>query len=215
MTKRRLNAYIDDLVAGKRPRGFEADGEDAEIARAAIALRAERPGDATPDKAFIAALHGELSALATQPEPIRVRAWHRGRTALLGVAAAVALVGGTVAVTEQSTHQTVQQSAAQVPQSQALRTATFEASSGQLMGQIVVYHGHPSWVFMNVDVPYASGPVRCELHLSNGSVLAAGTIMLHDGKGVLARAIRVDSSQLRNATLSDSSGVVLASARFA
>lgn len=214
MTKRRLNAFIDDLVAGKRPRGFDADEEDAEIARAAIALRAERPGDATPDRAFVASLHEELAALSNQEEPIRIRALHRGRTALLGVAAAVALVGGTVAVTQQSTQQAVQRSAVQVPQDHALRTATFQASTGQVMGQIVVYHGHPSWVFMNLDVPYANGPVRCELHLSNGTVVAAGTVELHGGRGVLARAITVDSGQLRNATLSNSSGVVVAAATF-
>jgi hypothetical protein len=82
------------------------------------------------------------------------------------------------------------------------------------MGQIVVYHGHPSWVFMNVDLPNANGALKCELHLANGAVVAAGTVQLHGGMGVIARTIQMDSGGLRNATLSNSSGVVLASATF-
>jgi hypothetical protein len=130
------------------------------------------------------------------------------------VAAAIALIGGTVAITEASTQPTVQ-SATQVPHALALRTATFETAAGRVMGQIVVYQGHPSWVFMNVDAPYASGSMRCELHLANGDVVAAGTVQVHGGKGQIARSIHMDSGQLRNATLTNSSGAVLASASFA
>jgi hypothetical protein len=130
------------------------------------------------------------------------------------VAAALALIGGTVGITEASTQPTVQ-SATQVPHALALRTATFETAAGRVMGQIVVYQGHPSWVFMNVDAPYASGSMRCELHLANGDVVAAGTVQVHGGKGQIARSIHMDAGQLRNATLTNSSGAVLASASFA
>jgi hypothetical protein len=216
MTARRLDAFLDDLAEGRRPRAFLADAEDTKILGAAIALRAERPGDATPDETFIASLHQELFNRSDEIHETTSRAtrWHRGQTTLFGVAAALALLGGTVAVTE-ATQGTVQQSSTQVPQGQALRTATFEAATGQVMGQIVVYHGHPSWVFMNVEVPNASGAMVCELHLANGAVVAAGTVELHDGTGEITKAIRVDAGQLRTATLSNPSGEVLASATFA
>ena len=217
MNDRRLNAYIDDLVAGRSPRSFEPNAEETEIVRAAIALRAQRPGDAALEKSFVASLHEELADLEEQTRTTIVQApgLRRSRTALFGVAAALALVGGTVAVTEASSQGTVQQSSVRVPDGQALRTATFETPTGQVMGQIVVYQGRPSWVFMNVDVTHSSGPVRCELHLANGAVVAAGTVELQQGKGEIARTIRVDAAQLRQATLSDSSGVVFASATFA
>jgi hypothetical protein len=82
------------------------------------------------------------------------------------------------------------------------------------MGQIVVYQGHPSWVFMRVNAPYASGAMRCELHLANGEVVAAGTVQVQGGSGQIARSIHMDAGQLQNATLTNTSGAVLASANF-
>jgi hypothetical protein len=217
MSARRLNAFLDDLAAGRRPRAFRADADDTEILGTAIALRGERPGDATPSSMFVASLHKELFDGSDQVQASNDQAarWHRGHPALFGIAAAVALLGGTAAVTEAATQGTVQQSSTQVPQTQALRTATFEAATGQVMGQIVVYHGHPSWVFMNLEVPNASGAMVCELHLANGAVVAAGTVELNQGKGEIARTVQVDAGQLRTATLSNPSGAVLASASFA
>ena len=143
--------------------------------------------------------------------PLRMR---RGRGSFVAVAAGLALVGGTAAVTEIANTATVQRSATAVPQEQALRTATFEAPTGQVAGQIVLYHGHPSWVYMNVDVPRSNGTVKCELHLANGEVVAAGTVQLHDGNGVLSKNIGMDAGKVRGATLYDSSGAVVASAIF-
>jgi hypothetical protein len=216
VTTRRLSAFIDALAAGRRPRSFQPDSEDVEMLRVAIALRAARPGDATPDETFVAELHEQLAddlspSEQTNVHPLRM---HRGRAALVAVAAGLALVGGTVAVTESSNRATVQQSATAVPQEQALRTATFEAPTGQVAGQIVLYHGHPSWVFMNVDVPHSNGTVKCELHLANGEIVAAGTVQLHNGSGQLSKNIGMDAGNARGATLYDSSGVVVASAIF-
>ncbi len=215
MTTRRLSAFIDGLAAGRRPRSFQADPDDVEMLRVAIALRAARPGDANPDENFVAELHKQLSddlnPSETNVHPLKR---HRGRAAIVAVAAGLALVGGTVAVTETSNKATVQQSATAVPQRLAVHTASFQSPTGQVVGQIVLYHGHPSWVFMNVDLPHANGSVRCELHLANGEVVAAGTVQLHDGSGVFSQSIRMDAGTARGATLYDSSGVVVASAVF-
>jgi hypothetical protein len=52
VTNRPLFSYIDALVAGRRPGSFKASPEDVEVLRAAIELRAARPGDAIPDEEF-------------------------------------------------------------------------------------------------------------------------------------------------------------------
>jgi hypothetical protein len=217
MTTRRLTAFLDALAAGRRPRPFEADAEDIEMLRVAIALRAARPGDALPNEGFVAELHQQLAEDAAPSEQKNVRPvkMHRGRAALVAVAAGLTLVGGTFALTEVSNTTAVHQSATAVPHGQALRTATFETPSGQVLGQIVVYRGHPSWVFMNVAVPQSNGTMKCELHLANGEVVAAGTVQLHDGSGRLSKTIQMDSAQVQDATLSNSSGAVEASATFA
>ncbi len=216
MTTRRLSAFLDALAAGRRPRPFQADSEDVEMLRVAIALRAARPGDAVPNESFVAQLQEQLSddlnpSVQTNVRPLRM---HRGRAALVAVAAGLALVGGTVAVTETSNRAKVQQSATAVPQRQALRTASFQSPTGQVVGQIVLYHGHPSWVYMNVDLPHSNGPVKCELHLANGEVVAAGTVQLHDGSGEFSQSIHMDAGKARGATLYDPSGAVVASAIF-
>ena len=216
MTTRRLSAFLDALAAGRRPRPFHADPEDVDMLRVAIALRAARPGDSVPDENFVAELHEQLAdnlspAPQTNIHPLRT---HRARAALVAVAAGLALVGGTAAVTEIAKTTTVQQSATGVPQRQAVRTASFQSPTGQVVGQIVLYHGHPSWVYMNVDLPHSNGPVKCELHLANGEVVAAGTVQLHDGSGEFSQSIHMGAGKARGATLYDPSGAVVASAIF-
>ena len=93
MTTRRLSAFIDALAAGRRPRPFQADPEDVEMLRVAIALRAARPGDSVPDETFVAELHQQLADDLSPSEQTNVRPlrMHRGRAALVAVAAGLAL----------------------------------------------------------------------------------------------------------------------------
>ena len=217
MTTRRLTAFIDALAGGRRPEPFHAEPDDVEVLRAAIALRAARPGDAVPDDAFVAELYESLAAessatVASNVRPMRMR---RSRAALIGVAASIALVGGTFAATEASNNGATTTSAIQAPHGKVLRTATFETAQGHPLGQIVVYGGSPGWVFMNVDSPTSAGTVKCELRMMDGSVVAAGTVDLHHGTGVLSKNIRVDTGRLQGATLYSPSGAVVASATFA
>ena len=216
MTTRGLSAFLDALAAGQRPRPFQADPEDVEMIRVAIALRAARPGDAMPDETFVAELYEQLADNLSPSEQTNIRPFkmRRARVALVSVAAGLALVGGTFAVAETINKPTVQQSATAVPQGQTVRTASFQSPTGQNVGQIVLYHGRPSWVYMNVDLPDSNGPVKCELHLANGEVVAAGTVQLHDGSGEFSQSIHMDAGRARGATLYDSSGVVVASAIF-
>lgn len=216
MSTRRLTAFVDALAAGRRPHPYRADPDDVEVLRAAIALRAARPGDAEPDEAFVAGLRESLGQEARvsvdNVRPLRMR---RTRAALVAVAASAALIGGTFAATEASNNVATTTPAIGVPHGTVLRTATFETSHRQALGQIVVYGGSPGWVFMNVDVPTSESTVQCELRMKDGAVVAAGTVDLHDGTGTLAKKIEVNTGRLQGATLYSNSGAVVASATFA
>jgi hypothetical protein len=83
------------------------------------------------------------------------------------------------------------------------------------LGQIVVYRDNPAWVFMNVDVPNANGSVMCRLQLDDGSVVAAGTVVFHDGRGQYSKSIPVDITRVRGATLYTPTGAVVGTATFA
>jgi hypothetical protein len=217
VTQRRLSAYLDALATGRRPKPFRAEPQDAEIMRAAIDLRAARPGEVAPDDTFMSNLHQSLveqsnASSASNVRPIRV---HRARNALAAVAASLALIGGTFVTTKSLSQSPPTTSAIGLPLNRALRTGTFETPSGQVLGQIVAYKGHPSWIFMNVGVSNVTGPIFCKLQLDDGSVVAAGIIELHQGNGELSKAIPGGITHLRGAQLSTSTGSVLASATFA
>jgi hypothetical protein len=216
VSSRRLSSFIDALAAGRRPEDFRAAPEDLDVARTAIELRASRPGDAAPDPGFVSRLHQELAVQMSSDAPPAVRPGRvgRGRIALISVAAGVALVGGTVAATQAFDQPALAPAAAPAPHGGELRTGTFETADNRVMGQIVVYGGSPSWVYMNVDVPKLGGRIRCSLQVKDGSTVAAGVFEVHDGIGHWSRTIKVDIGQLRGAKLVTSDGSIVASATF-
>jgi hypothetical protein len=61
MTSRKLSAFIDAIATGRRPKRFRAAPEDVEVLRAAVDLRAARPGEAEPTAAFTDALTNPAS----------------------------------------------------------------------------------------------------------------------------------------------------------
>jgi hypothetical protein len=217
MSNRRLPDFLDALAAGRRPKRFRAQPQDAELARTAITLRAARPGEAAPSEAFVESLFQQLSEQAKpqptpQPRPV-IR--HRARIALVAAAAAGVLVAGT-AVTTESLHHSGTSSATQVPHGSALRTGTFQTTTGQVLGQIVAYRGHPSWVYMNVEVPSYNGRIKCMLQVDDGTTVAFGTFNVHSGIGQFSKALgNVDISHLRGAKLVTTTGSPVADATFA
>jgi len=217
MTSRRLSAFIDALVSGRRPGRFSAAHDDVEVLRMAIALRAARPGDAKPDEEFVSGLYDELAGQASSRRgrnvhPVKVG---RGRAALVAVAASVVLVAGTATATEAFNQGRAAPVAVLVPHGQVLRTGTFETASHRALGQIVAYRGHPSWVFMNVDVASYGGRIVCMLEGDNGAIVAVGTFELHRGVGQFSRTVQVDFGRLRGARLVTPGGSTVASATFA
>jgi hypothetical protein len=216
MTSRRLSAFIDALASGRRPKSFRATPEDAEIVRTAITLRAAHPGEANPSEQFVADLYDKLAdqaktRVAPDAHQITVR---RGRLALAAVAAGVAVAAGTAIVTDEFNHHVAAPSVAQAPSGDAVRTGSFETADGQVLGQIVAYQGHPSWVFMNIAEPNSNGPIECKLQMDDGSVVAVGMFQLHSGVGQFSRTLPVNIEGLRGAKLVSSTGTTVASATF-
>jgi hypothetical protein len=218
MSNRRLFAFVDALATGRRPKRFRAQPEDADVLRTAIALRAARPGEAAPTEPFVEGLFQRLSEQSkspSMPEPRPARRL-RVRTVLVAAAAAGLLVAGTAVVTEQLHHPAPTSAAAHVPQGSQLRTGTFQTTDGEVLGQIVAYRGHPSWVFMNVNAPRYDGTIECMLQVDNGATVAFGTFTVHGGAGQFSKALgEVDVSQLRGAKLLSSTGSAVAAATFA
>jgi hypothetical protein len=217
VSRRKISAFLDALAAGRRPRGFRASPDDAAVLRTAIELQAARADEAAPDPQFVSRLYEELADQAgTAPvvPMVRPAPRPRGRLALVSVAAGLALVGATVAATETLDHPASTRAALPLPHGQELRTGTFEDAASQNVGQIVVYDGNPSWVFMVVKGSSYDGPVTCRLHATNGSTLTTGAFYVRDGTGQLAKTIRVDGAQLGGAQLVTPTGATLASATF-
>jgi hypothetical protein len=216
VTARGLSAFIDAIATGRRPKRFRADPQDVGLLRAAIELRAARPGDAAPTAAFTEGLFRQLSAQASDDEmQIRSVPVRRARMALVAAAAAAVLVAGTAVTTETLSHQSATRTAAQAPQG-AVRIGTFQSADGQVLGQVAAYRGERSWVFMNVDVPNYDGTITCMLQVDDGSTVAFGTFTVHDGIGQFSKAIgSVDVSHLRGAKLVSAAGTPVADATFA
>jgi hypothetical protein len=218
VTRRRLSAVVDAIAAGRRPKRFRAEPDDAEMLRTAIALRAGRPGEGAPTEAFVEGLFERLSEQAkpettTERRPVPT---HRARIALATAAAAAVLIAGTTVATENLHHPSATSATAHVPQGSELRTGTFQTTDGLVLGQIVAYRGQPSWVFMNVDVPHFDGRIECMLQVDNGTTVAFGTFTVHHGTGQFSKPIgNVDVAHLRGAKLVSSSGSQVAAATFA
>jgi cytochrome b6-f complex iron-sulfur subunit len=98
MTGRALRRYVEDLLHGRRPRGFAAAEDDVATLRTAITLRAARPGDDAPRTEFVDALQHQLAGELTDPPPVRTAAWGLGRRGLLAGGAAVAAASAAVGV---------------------------------------------------------------------------------------------------------------------
>jgi cytochrome b6-f complex iron-sulfur subunit len=103
MTGRALRRYVEDLLHGRRPRGFAATQDDVAPLRTAITLRTARPGDDVPRTEFVDALQQRLAAELDSPSwidppPVRTPAWGLGRRGLLAGGAAVAAASAAVGV---------------------------------------------------------------------------------------------------------------------
>lgn len=88
--------YVEDLLRSRRPRRFQAGGEDTGLARAAVTLRAARPGSGAPREEFVTGLHRRLAAELDSPAPRPVVSRRRMFLRTAGVAAGAAVAGAGI-----------------------------------------------------------------------------------------------------------------------
>ena len=103
MTRRRFGAFVDAVLANRRPKSFPADADDAQAMRAAIELRAAQPGASLPRAEFVADLHQRLRGeLADPVAPVELpsatgrQVTRRGVLAGAAAAVAAAVAGAVV-----------------------------------------------------------------------------------------------------------------------
>jgi cytochrome b6-f complex iron-sulfur subunit len=96
LNARGLRRYIDDLLCGRRPRPFVADGFEAAQMRTAIELRAARTASDAPNEQFLTDLQRRLAARMPGgheiPDPLNGP--HATRRQVVVAASAAALAGG-------------------------------------------------------------------------------------------------------------------------
>lgn len=93
MSGREVRRYVEDLLAGRRPRKFRPDDAEAAEMRAAIELRAGRLGSAAPSEEFLTGLQRRLAAeIDGADEESRPTGSTRRRDVLIGTSAAAAAV---------------------------------------------------------------------------------------------------------------------------
>jgi hypothetical protein len=212
---RRVASYIDDVLADRRPGRFKRGHVDAGVLRAAIVMRAASPGEEVPEERFVAGLRQELAQEIQGPaESPGRRVVTRGTRFMVGAAACLTMIGGTVAATTTVDHALAAASGRIPTHSQLLRVGTFESTDGRTVGQIVAYRGNPSWVFMSIRDPGMNGTIGCHIQMDNGQTAAAGTFVVHNGMGQWARTVPADVGRFRGATLVTATGSALATASF-
>jgi hypothetical protein len=215
MRRHGARAFIDALIAGRRPPRFHPSPDEIEELRTAIELSSARPGAGVPDDRFVENLWAELQTQEQQVVPPGVTPLRRpGRNLIVSLAAAAALVAGTVAVTEAVDHRTASRPAASAIAGHRVLTASFVSSADRDVGHITAFGGSPSWVFMNVTGSRYDGPVTCLLETDSGSVAAAGTFNIQGGTGEWARPLPGGVTHLKGARLVAPTGVTLATATF-
>jgi hypothetical protein len=215
MNSRRVASYIDDVLADRRPGRFKGGRVDADVLRAAIAMRAARPGEEVPEERFVADLRHELAQeiRGGAESPGRPVVTRRARF-MVGAAAVVTMMGGAVAATTTVDHALAAAGGRALAHGQLLRMGTFQSTDGRNVGQIVAYRGDPSWVFMSIRAPGMNGTIGCQIQLDNGHTAAAGTFVVHNGVGQWARTVPADVGRFRGATLVTAAGSTVATASF-
>ncbi len=237
MTKHRVEAFVDAILADRPPKTFLASPDDADLLRLAIELHVSRSEKVGPDPQFVRELGGQLAAavpgdarilpLRTGPQaggcerapvvpglrPSPGRTTRRRVSAIGTAAAALVLVAGTFA----ASHLVEAPSpvALQGPTATATeRSGTLLTSEGLPVGHAYAYSGDPSWVMMDVVAPGFTGVFHCELQLAGGAIVTAGNVAVHNGTGQWARFVRAQGGQMRRAVLVTSTGVPVATATF-
>jgi hypothetical protein len=95
-----------------------------------------------------------------------------------------------------------------------LRSASLVSATHQDVGDVYVYSGTSSWVYMSIDMGSGNEVVTCEVVGENGQVSKVGSFQLADGYGSWGSPNPGNLGTLSGARLVSPDGTVLASATF-
>jgi hypothetical protein len=87
-------------------------------------------------------------------------------------------------------------------------------SGGQVLGEVTISSGSPSWMIMDVDTGKASGVVWCEVTFANGRSETVGKFTISHGYGSWIAPIKASGSDVRSARIVKANGAVVAQATF-
>jgi hypothetical protein len=86
-------------------------------------------------------------------------------------------------------------------------------AGGRTLGEVVVYSGRTSWLFMSLDDGSWSGKANCQVRLVNGKTVPLGTFWLEHGYGAWGVALPPGTGRIQTASVVTGQ-IVLASAHF-
>jgi hypothetical protein len=212
MNARDRRRYIDSLLEGRRPSGFDADPEDADFIRTAITLQGAREDLAEPRDEFMSGLFEELTAARREADTSATAVRRRKLAPVLSAAAAAVLVAGTFGVTQAVDHS--RSAPAAISASKGVHSSALLDAEHRVVGRINLYGGSPSWVFMNVNDPGHDGTVVCQLRGADGNIEVTGDFQVAGGQGEWARTLNPNVARVSSAQIVTSTGVTLATASF-
>jgi hypothetical protein len=141
----------------------------------------------------------------------------RGLWAVVAAAAAavVVVIGVSVGlnVQGQSGFHVTRPSAVAALGGRALSVAALQ-QQGHEVGQVFIYQGRPSWVFMTVE---SNGPPRkltCEVETKSGQVAVLGSFTVSNGYKSWGSTVRFDPGTLSGVRLVDAQDKVMARANL-
>jgi hypothetical protein len=87
-------------------------------------------------------------------------------------------------------------------------------SGGRDVGNVLVYEGNPTWLFMYMYHFNYHGTLRCEVTVDNGPPVMLGRFWLSDGRGAWADSVNVPAGALVQARVLTATGHVVAVANL-
>ncbi|HTW09049.1 MAG TPA: hypothetical protein VME46_16185 [Acidimicrobiales bacterium] len=150
-------------------------------------------------------LAGRGGAGAAGPTPRRVRRRLLGLPMPALAAAAVALLAlafGLGMLAAPGAHQRVR--------GPMELMAMHSTGSGRDVGNVLVYTGNPTWLFMDMWDFNWHGALRCQVTVDDGPPVTLGQFWLSGGQGAWAESVNMPAGRLVQARVLSASGAVLA-----
>ena len=138
-------------------------------------------------------------------------AQRRGRRALVAVAAVALVLGGVVGalLARQQIGSRLDReyvAALRELDGRALAAATLHDDDGDRTGQIFLYEGATSWLFVTVADPGTSGQLVVELRFEDGRVARVPGLVVRDGRGSLGATVELRLRDLARIRVLDDAG---------